>query len=788
MRIYHNIPALNAYNNLYITNTELAKSIGKLSSGLRINSAADDAAGLAISEKMRGQIRGLDMAARNAQDGISMVQTAEGALAETQAIIQRMRELAVQAANDTLTQQDRAYIQIEINQLREEIDRIANTTQFNKRKLLDGSGAALWSSDTLETKAYIRGALRQTDQFNQKNSADGNYKIVVKAIPGQGEVKKSDIFKIKHKNVISNLSIDEASLKGITIDNLPAGNYTVYSKVISASNSYNARVIQSFGVTTGSDATAPYGLSFSADAGTFSGSVQMLFEVTNVDAVSKTVNFKVIAQTLDTAGIARTFVLDNLQVKEGDVARWTAFGISNDNFFSLKTGSIDECGYSVGDKITVGVIKQNAGTNSGASLFSISGTQNAMWGGRWGDSLPTIQFAVGSGIQGKEVHFRSFYLNTANGMVYENDIALTFKNTYKPGTGTAGSTIATFIATYIGQVGSNDTQLRDLDKFWDANGSFMLNEPQTLTISQGNGKTTTVTVYSTDTLGTLQQKLNNAIAIGLEQAKYAVDDTTRFVTYVTENEIVENTSQSVAGTYIIRSMIAGEGGKLSFAGNEELIKALSLNVITQARENQFSVSVLDAHTGATVASNVLITGNMLVGVVHPNVDVEIDPMANIEVTWDDRNKRFNLMKKDTDYVSVLHLVDNSTIFQIGANQGEDMAIDMGNMGMNSLGLHKIVVTDRESATRSLGILDHAMTLVSAQRSRLGAFQNRLEHTVNSLTTTAENLTAAESRIRDLDMAKEMMNFTKMQILSQSGTSMLAQANQLPQAVLQLLRS
>ncbi|MCL1941027.1 MAG: flagellin, partial [Synergistaceae bacterium] len=422
------------------------------------------------------------------------------------------------------------------------------------------------------------------------------------------------------------------------------------------------------------------------------------------------------------------------------------------------------------------------------SLFSVSGTQNAAWGARWGDSLPTLQFAVGSDIQGKEVHFRSFYLNTANGMVYENDIALSFKNTYAPGTVAApGSTIATFAATYIGQVGSNDTQLRDLDKFWDANGTFMLNDPQTLTISQGNGKSTTITLYSTDTLGTLQQKLNDALANGLGQAKYAVDDTTRFVTYVTEKELVENTSQSVAGTFIIRSMIAGEGGKLSFAGNEELIKALSLNVITPAKENQFSVSVMDAHTGATIASNVLITGNMLVGVVHPNVDVEIDPMANIEVTWDDRNKRFNLKEKDTDYTSVLHLVDNSTIFQIGANQGEDMAIDMGDMGMHSLGLHKIVVTDRDSATRALGILDNAMTLVSAQRARLGAFQNRLEHTVHNLTTTAENLAASESRIRDLDMAKEMMNFTKLQILSQSGTSMLAQANQLPQAVLQLLR-
>ena len=112
MRIYHNIPALYAYNALNQTNSALQKSIRTLSTGLRINSAADDAAGLAISEKMRAQVNGLNMAVRNAQDGISMLQTAEGALAEDHSVLQRMRELAVQAANDTLTQQDRQYIQL----------------------------------------------------------------------------------------------------------------------------------------------------------------------------------------------------------------------------------------------------------------------------------------------------------------------------------------------------------------------------------------------------------------------------------------------------------------------------------------------------------------------------------------------------------------------------------------------------------------------------------------------------------------------------------------------------
>lgn len=139
MRINHNIAALNTHRQLSINNTATGKALEKLSSGLRINRAGDDAAGLAISEKMRGQIRGLEMAQKNAQDGISLIQTAEGALNETHSILQRMRELSVQAASDTNTDADRFELQKEINQLAEELTRIGDTTEFNTKKLLDGN-------------------------------------------------------------------------------------------------------------------------------------------------------------------------------------------------------------------------------------------------------------------------------------------------------------------------------------------------------------------------------------------------------------------------------------------------------------------------------------------------------------------------------------------------------------------------------------------------------------------------------------------------------------------------
>ena len=139
MIVQHNMTALNANRQLGITNTNLARSTEKLSSGYRINRASDDAAGLSISEKMRGQIRGLNQASTNAQDGQSLIQTAEGAMNEIHSVLQRMRELTVQAKNDTYKQEDREKIQTEVQQLQSEIDRIATQTQFNKMNLLTGS-------------------------------------------------------------------------------------------------------------------------------------------------------------------------------------------------------------------------------------------------------------------------------------------------------------------------------------------------------------------------------------------------------------------------------------------------------------------------------------------------------------------------------------------------------------------------------------------------------------------------------------------------------------------------
>jgi flagellin len=189
MRINQNVLSMSTYANLNRAGNGLENSISKLSSGLRINSAADDAAGLAISEKMRRQIKGLERAELNAQDGISMIQTAEGALSETQSIIQRMRELALQSANDTLTSNDRLEIQNEVEELKTQIDTIAESTEFNTKKLLNGNQAALVSSSSQAIESYVTGAV----------AGGGDYEISLATISGGiSQMQRSQILTNKN--------------------------------------------------------------------------------------------------------------------------------------------------------------------------------------------------------------------------------------------------------------------------------------------------------------------------------------------------------------------------------------------------------------------------------------------------------------------------------------------------------------------------------------------------------------------------------------------------------------
>jgi len=499
MRINHNMPAINAHRNMGLTATYMGKVQERLSSGLRINRAADDAAGLAISETMRSQIRGLDQASRNSQDAISLIQTAEGALTETHSILHRMRELAVQAANDTYTANDRIEIQKEIDQLKGEVDRIANTTSFNNKNLLDGTASALVSSDRDTTQVFMRGALNENGV-----SYAGTYRIhVAVSVGGNTDIQTSNVMQDRTNN--------------------------------------------------------------------------------------------------------------------GYVA-------------------------------------------TGATQLNING---------------------------------------------------------------------------------NDTLDQVATKFREA-------------ILQDLGQN-------------VVSGAANAANSG-EIAEYSV-------------AVVSQTSENTSGTFILRSAKAGPDGEFNVIADQSIINAFGFSSYQEATTTQYTVTVDNVSTGQNVFTNVTVLGNNMLGMVYKNVDVKFD--TNFATTAVFQSGKF-YASAGASANTFIHLVDSSQVFQIGANELQNMNAAVGDMRTAALNINNILVTDIESAGKTITKLDQAIARVSAQRSSLGAVQNRLEHTIANLGVASENISASESRIRDADMAKEMMEFTRLSILSQSTTAMLAQANQQPQQVLQLL--
>lgn len=235
---------------------------------------------------------------------------------------------------------------------------------------------------------------------------------------------------------------------------------------------------------------------------------------------------------------------------------------------------------------------------------------------------------------------------------------------------------------------------------------------------------------------------------------------------------------------LIRSAMPGKSGELYFSGDDDLLQALGLNTIHESSESTFTASIYDAHTGKPKAIGIKSGGAEFKSIIPPEIDIETDPMAGIKSSWDEGSKRYVFSGGDK-YTATLHLKDNSTTLQTGANMGEDFMIQLGDMSCNALGLSHVNVATRDTASRSMSVIDRAISRVSSQRAKIGANINGLEHVMTSLIETSSNLTASESRIRDADMSKTMMDFVRLQILNQSGTSMLAQANQIPQSVLSL---
>lgn len=805
LSIYNNVTSLGAQKYLNIANNAQTKSLQRLSSGLRINTAADDASGLAISEKLRGQISGMKRASMNAQDGISYLQTAEGAMSSVTSMLQRMRELAVQAGNGIYTTNDREMLQLEVDQLKDEINRISQTSEFNTKKLLDGSGTALWSSTEKYLGAVVKGP----------EVAEGNYKVDTSVQPGQNNVYKSQIMQVKDGVLVAEVTNTNPASASVTSvrdpENIPVTNTAGMSIVVKgqtdeiddgSNGTHTLSAMQTYHGAEGSQSNwRVSSATFTNGDNTMSG----YYEVEIVNTTNGTVS----------GGF--TYRYRYMDSKTGEMSSWveaTAAAAATATI-TLNLGGVATGGTSA--QMTLKLPGAGSTIQPGDKIVSVFDANSAAFNGAASgagslqiDNGPVLTFsATGSLVKAdngdekidyNEVKYHMATMDPKTGVVDYGSLTVEFRE------GTPGATTPTAGVLNSGVTTVNvrdngpatkDTKLSDLTQFTNADGVNILANTQELTI-YNQGKSTTIYLEQDDTIEDFDKKLTAALMeLGLGADESTSSGRTvneSLVRYVSKEGVANSdsykatagTNESVPGTFVIQTAALGTDSELVFTGDQNLMNALGLATIQEGENSSIDVTVTDAHSGKFVGSDNVNDGkarNIIDG-----IDITIEQDAGVEPVWNDSTKSFEFNATNEVSTAYLHVVDNRTELQIGANQGQTLNISVGQLDTTGLEIDDVYVMDMELSQRSITKIDKALEILSSTRATVGAQMNRLEYTISNLETARENLTAAESRIRDLDIAEETTNLTKNQILVQSATSMVAQANKIPQQALALLQS
>jgi len=667
MRINTNITAMNTYTQYTKNTNKISSSVAKLSSGYSINSAADNAAGLAISEKMRAQIRGLEKASTNSQDAISLIQTAEGALAESTEILQRMRELAVQSASDTNENEiDRTALQDEFSQLQAELNDISKNTTFNKKSLLDGSLAAAKKSLTNSNLANSG----MTVELG--NAATGTYNFSV--------TTRLEKAAVAGKAPTSFELVMDGTGDYFASGSVSAGSNVAESDLLNGNYTLNAEYGSDGGITV--TAKGDNGQVFTAN---------------------------ITAAALE--GLASDTELEVTFNAEADDAFALTLNLNNtitpsENNFRTLANNLSHLAVSISGGVTAQAAEYGVYANlTGAESVKLEA------------GMSSVTFS--NGIKVNFDTLTASAVDTANKGKIQGPIA---------GVGiTAAADVSGVLVTYTGfkvfddSSITNSTAASDFAITAEADG-------KTLTASIG-GKNYTATV-------TAEQ---------LEALGFAVDD-------------VEGATNTLAGI-----VFNDESGKAAF----------TIDVTTERVKATSGTESASVITTAELAANASANG------VVTDVGHNYAKVFGTVVNGD-------LSVSTASSFSVEASENAGLTFQVGANEGDEMVINIDKMDANYLGVASAGVASQKAASVAINAVDNAINQVSAQRAYLGAIQNRLDHKIANLNTSAENLTSAESLIRDVDMAKEMTNFTSANILQQAATAMLAQANALPQNVLSLI--
>lgn len=632
LSIQNNILALNANRQLGITGKKTGRASEKLSSGYRINRSADDAAGLAVSEKMRRQIRGLTQASTNAQDGISMVQSAEGALNELHDMLQRANELAVKAATGTLTEEDRSMVDAEVQQLKTEIDAMAQRTEFNKIKLFPDNGLSPASASRME------GTYRYTLDYD---IAAGTFRV---GSDNDGITSLADASRASAESVLADRIANEL---------LPNAVKQIFD------------AFPSLKAATGAD------------------SIKMDLEIKYDDGPGNRLAYASVSFYKTGKPAKLSLTVDTADFTDADALGTGA------NATVLESTLAHELMHSVMQwNLTDGMTGRN--NNAKYPDWFVEGTAQLAGGGfptNWNNWLKSDTSGLASATDTSKdsqiaAHLKDY---TVDGRPYGHGYLAAAYAGYLANGG--GAVTAANIAAGMDRIFSD---LLGGKSFADA-------------IKDNTGKTET------------QLK-----------ALFSNGDTA-LVDFVRQLSYNTNSGGNGAGSVIAAGGLSAGGTNI--LGNTAPVQSFQVG-------------------STTVSSR---PGDGTSGGGGDGGQSEI-------------------------------------ILQVGTEAGQEIKFNLYRMNTAALGLQSSNVKTADAAKDMIGEVETAITYVSAVRTHYGAIQNRLEHTINNLNNVVENTTAAESAIRDTDMATEMVGYSNYQILLQAGQAMLSQANHSSDSVLTLLNS
>ena len=749
MVIQHNIAALNAYRQLNTNTSAVGKNLEKLSSGYAINRAGDDASGLAISEKMRAQISGLQVAQKNAQDGISLVQTAEGALTEVHSMLNRMTELAEKSGSGTVQDNvDREAIQKEVNDLVSEIDRISQSTNFNGIQLLDGS----LSSSAKATSATGNGAKATTVSgvgVTLTNNEAVKDEFVTRGATAAATVAGTGTVTVNYLDKDGSAKSKEVS---VTIGGTDSAT-VINSSIATAINSDED--LKALFTATGGDGTADTFTIEAKTAGTQGGKVTSI-SMNQGAAVGVTPVFAESANTVEGADPSGTISISGITATTDGSAvdvDGTVLKIGDKTYELLNDVS----------KVKDGNIAVKVGTTGGATI----------------DNLVTALKANGVS---SAAAFDSSDADTDSEAIKITD--LTQVATAQKGAKVTSDSIGVAINNTAAVAGVYTQAMATASS---ADGSN-----QTLTISyideSGAQKAKDISYTTGADRDATAAAINEAIGKDetlskLFTTKY--DATTHDFTITAKTEgtsgaqlISMKTTDSATNAAFDARTITTEAKD---AGKDlELTDDLKAGdtVTVDGKTFEFVKNVGDVqkgNVGVVMGSTTTDTAkNLAASMKSENVDMSFDPSTGKISFKDDA-------AATTEQGGLTLLIgDSNASFQ-------KVAVSIDDLSSKGLGLDKVDVSTREAAGNAIQTIKDAINKVSTNRGNLGGLQNRLEYTINNLSVTEENMTAAESSIRDVDMASEMMAYTKNNVLTQAAQAMLAQANTQPQSVLQLLQ-